>query len=94
MTPVLLHHRRRRALRDVEEASEVYHRREIGLGIDHLLAERRRVLLSPCRGRRTPGVDGGKTGQELRRNLRASRLLAAARPHSIFTAAHVTRRLG
>ena len=29
---------------------------------------------------------GGKTGQEFRRNLRASRLLAAARPHRIFTA--------
>ena len=84
------------ALRDVEEASEVYpyHRREIGFEIDHLLAKRRRVLLSPCRGRRTPGVDGGKTGQEFPRNLRASRLLAAARPHRIFTGADVTRRLG
>ena len=42
-------------------------------GSDHLLAERRQVLLSPCRGRRTPGVDGGKAGQEFRRYLRASR---------------------
>jgi hypothetical protein len=35
MTPVLSQHRRRRALRDVEEASEVYpyHCREIGFGI-------------------------------------------------------------